>query len=184
LSKENSLFPLTDDEVVQILKIIDESNFDEVHLETRGLKLTVGRGSRPVSQEPAPGRIQTTPGSEAKTSAPPKEQTPAAPGTDVPRVSADPAPVEQDGLISIKAPTLGIFYRSPKPGAAPFVEVGSFVQETDTVCLLEVMKLFNAVKAGIRGRVVKICAENTQMVEYNQTLFLVNPEETPEPAAP
>jgi acetyl-CoA carboxylase biotin carboxyl carrier protein len=183
LSKENSLFPLTDEEIVQILKIIDESNFEEVHLETRGLKLTVGRGGKPISREPARIRLQTTPESEPLTSPPPEKQIPTGPGAGAQLVPENTAPAEQDGFISIKAPTLGIFYRSPKPGAPPFIEVGSFVQETDTVCLLEVMKLFNAVKAGVRGRVVKICAENTQMVEYNQTLFLLHPEETPESCA-
>ncbi len=174
MSKENTLLPLTDDEIVQILKIIDETGFDEVHLETRGLKLTVGKGSRPISPEPARMRLEATPEGGAKQiSPPPKTQASETP-------AAGAAPAEQDGLISIKAPTLGIFYRSPKPGAPPFIEVGGFVQETDTVCLLEVMKLFNAVKAGVRGRVVRICAENAQMVEYNQTLFLIDPEGTPE----
>jgi len=54
-------------------------------------------------------------------------------------------------------------------------EVGKFVEENDTICLIEVMKLFNAVKAGVKGRVTKICAENNQMVEYDQILFLVQP---------
>jgi acetyl-CoA carboxylase biotin carboxyl carrier protein len=183
LSKENSLFPLTDEEIVQILKIIDQSEFDEMHLETRGLKLTVGRGGKTISQEPARVGLQTIPESEPRTSPPPDRQIPTGPGAGAQSAPDNTAPAEQDGFISIKAPTLGIFYRSPKPGAPPFIEVGSFVQETDTVCLLEVMKLFNAVKAGVRGRVVKICAENTQMVEYNQTLFLIKPEENPGPPA-
>jgi acetyl-CoA carboxylase biotin carboxyl carrier protein len=77
------------------------------------------------------------------------------------------------GLIPIKAPLLGTFYRTPKPGAPPYVEVGSLVNEDDPVCIIEVMKLFNTVKAGIRGRISQICAEQGQMVEYHQTLFLV-----------
>jgi acetyl-CoA carboxylase biotin carboxyl carrier protein len=86
---------------------------------------------------------------------------------------------EEDGLIPINSPLLGIFYRAPKPGAPPFVEIGSYVTEDDTVCLVEVMKLFNTVKAGVKGRIAKICIENNQVVEYNQTLFLVEPEESP-----
>ena len=82
---------------------------------------------------------------------------------------------DEEGLIPIKSPVLGIFYRSPKPRAPPFVEVGQYVKEDDTVCLIEVMKLFNAVKAGVRGRIARICAENTEMVEYQQRLFLVEP---------
>jgi acetyl-CoA carboxylase biotin carboxyl carrier protein len=93
--------------------------------------------------------------------------------------SEGPGQVEGEGLIPIKAPLLGIFYRAPKPGAPPFVEVGDHVTEEDTVCLVEVMKLFNTVKAGINGRIAKICAENSQMVEYNQILFLIDPTGTP-----
>jgi biotin carboxyl carrier protein len=53
------------------------------------------------------------------------------------------------------------------------VEEGRLVTEEDTVCIIEVMKLFNTVKAGVRGRIVKVCVDNSQMVEYQQTLFLV-----------
>ena len=88
--------------------------------------------------------------------------------------------IEEEGLIPIKSPLLGIFYRSPKPGAPPFVEVGNSVTEDDTVCLVEVMKLFNTVKAGVKGRILKICAENNDMVEFNQTHFLIEPEESTE----
>ena len=68
---------------------------------------------------------------------------------------------------------LGTFYKAPKPGAPPFAEVGSFVKEEDTLCIIEVMKLFNTVKAGLRGRIARVCAEQGQMVEFNQTLFWV-----------
>ena len=75
--------------------------------------------------------------------------------------------------MAIKAPMLGTFYRTPKPGAPPFVEVGVMVDEDDPVCIIEVMKLFNTVKAGVQGRIAKICAEQGQLVEYQQVLFLV-----------
>jgi biotin carboxyl carrier protein len=68
---------------------------------------------------------------------------------------------------------LGTFYRAPKPGAPPFVDVGQDITADDTVCIIEVMKLFNAVKAGVSGRIAKICAKDGEMVEYQQTLFLV-----------
>jgi acetyl-CoA carboxylase biotin carboxyl carrier protein len=80
---------------------------------------------------------------------------------------------EEDGLLPIRAPMLGTFYRAPKPGAPPFVQVDQSIEEEDTVCIIEVMKLFNTVKAGVRGIIKKICVEDAQMVEYQQTLFLV-----------
>jgi biotin carboxyl carrier protein len=68
---------------------------------------------------------------------------------------------------------LGTFYRTPKPGSPPFVEVGAEVREEDPVCIIEVMKLFNTVRAGVQGRIARICAEQGQLVEYQQDLFLV-----------
>jgi acetyl-CoA carboxylase biotin carboxyl carrier protein len=68
---------------------------------------------------------------------------------------------------------LGTFYKAPKPGAAPFVEVGQIVDKEDTVCVIEVMKLFSTITAGVQGRIVKVLVEDSQMVEFNQPLFLV-----------
>lgn len=75
---------------------------------------------------------------------------------------------------------LGIFYSAPKPGSPPFVKLGDFVKKDDPVRIIEVMKVFSTVKAGVQGRITKICAENAQMVEFKQTLFLV--EETTDQA--
>jgi acetyl-CoA carboxylase biotin carboxyl carrier protein len=91
---------------------------------------------------------------------------------------------EEKAWHPVKAPLLGTFYRSPRPVAPPFVEVGRSVTENDTVCIIEMMKTMNHVKAGVRGRIAKICVENSQMVEYQQTLFLVEPESGFEDSVP
>jgi acetyl-CoA carboxylase biotin carboxyl carrier protein len=70
---------------------------------------------------------------------------------------------------------LGIFYRASAPGEKPFVEVGQRVKADDTVCLIEVMKLFNSIRAGVDGEVVKICVENSALVEFDQVLICVKP---------
>jgi acetyl-CoA carboxylase biotin carboxyl carrier protein len=70
---------------------------------------------------------------------------------------------------------IGTFYRAPAPGAPPFVEVGSMVTEDDIVCIIEVMKLMHSIKAGCRGRVVEIWAENGGLVEFGQTLMVIEP---------
>jgi acetyl-CoA carboxylase biotin carboxyl carrier protein len=85
--------------------------------------------------------------------------------------------LEDENCVPIKAPMLGTFYRAAKPDAPPFVEVGQLVTKEDVVCIIEVMKLFNMVRAGVQGRIAKICAENTQLVEYHQVLFLVEKED-------
>ena len=164
------------DEVVQLLKIFAESTLDELELQMGDLKLRAkksGPGEAIPEMQSAPPAASTA----AKEPAEPggqklKAATPAAPKS--PAAQKPPAAVdEEEGLTAIKSPMLGAFYRAPKPDAPPFVEVGQMVGEDDTVCIIEVMKLFNTIKAGVRGRIVKACAENTQMVEFQQTLFLV-----------
>ncbi len=89
------------------------------------------------------------------------------------------SPVDEqptDGLHPIVAPMLGVFYRAPAPGATPFVDVGTHVEETTVVCLIEVMKMMNAVPAGVAGTIVEVCAANAEAVEYGATLFRVEPD--------
>ena len=178
---------LTQDDVIEILKIIEESSFDELHLEMGELKLIVKKQAPPGSRGEPEVHIQ-----EPKKS-PELEQLPEAAPVQEPDTSQaippeapaqkaePPAPLDQEGLTPITSPMLGTFYRAPKPGAPPFVEVGQEVGENDTVCIIEVMKLFNTIKAGVRGRIAVICADNAQMVEFQQTLFLL--EQIPEKRA-
>ena len=80
-----------------------------------------------------------------------------------------------EGLIPIKASVTSVFYRRPSPSEPPFVEEGSEVNEDTVVCLLEIMKLFRAINAGVKGRVEKILAESGQLVESGTVLFLIRP---------
>jgi acetyl-CoA carboxylase biotin carboxyl carrier protein len=89
------------------------------------------------------------------------------------------APAEEpskDGLRPVLAPMRGVFYRAPAPGATPFVDVGAKVEATTVVCLIEVMKMMNAVPAGVAGTIVEVCAANAEAVEYGATLFRVEPD--------
>jgi acetyl-CoA carboxylase biotin carboxyl carrier protein len=142
--------PLSNDEIIELLKALNESKFDELRLEIPGFKLVLSKGSasEPIQAVEAP---------------PPPE----------PEKAQEPEDLE--GLVAVRSPILGIFYRAPKPGAPPFVEVGSQVGAEDTVCLIEVMKLFNTVAAGVAGKIARVCAENGKMVEYNEVLFLIEP---------
>ena len=80
-----------------------------------------------------------------------------------------------EGLVAIRAPNLGTFYRAPKPGAPPYVEIGQQIEDSTEVCLIEVMKLFAPVAAGIRGVVREVLAKDGQMVEFDAPLILVEP---------
>jgi acetyl-CoA carboxylase biotin carboxyl carrier protein len=165
---------LTEDEVIQILRLVEQSTFDELHLETGELKLVVRkRGCGPAVVEsnapPAsrPGPSQVPPAPQGVAQAGMGEDKKATAGA------------HQEGLVPIKAPLLGTVYRRPSPESPPYVDIGSFVTEDDTVCLIEVMKVFSAVKAGVRGRITEVLVETNEMVEYGQPLFMVKPEAGP-----
>ncbi|HEJ83039.1 MAG TPA: acetyl-CoA carboxylase biotin carboxyl carrier protein [Desulfobacteraceae bacterium] len=172
---------ISQDEVIQILKIVEESSFDELCLEMENFKLVLKKhGGSEISQRLSqPGQIFTHPEvGQARQSVPTdakqREPEKLASVSEKDRHEIEVMEGNQEeGCIPIRSPMLGTFYRAPKPGAPPFVEVGRWVSADDSVCIIEVMKLFNTVKANVRGRIAKICAENGQMVEYQQTLFLV-----------
>lgn len=163
------------EEIIQLLKIVSESTLDEVHLEIGDLKFTAKRHT-PAGPGVSKESIPEPPAKESMVERRPAP--PVAPRPDVPPAAPLPSPVHPEegvpeGLTPIRAPMLGTFYRAPKPDAPPFVKEGQFVSEEDVVCIVEVMKLFNTIKAGVKGRIVKICAENAQLVEYKQVLFLI-----------
>ncbi|MCC6424160.1 MAG: acetyl-CoA carboxylase biotin carboxyl carrier protein [Phycisphaerales bacterium] len=105
--------------------------------------------------------------------APPAVVAPSAP----PAASAAPAaPADADaGLTPIKSPMVGTFYAASSPDAKPMVSVGTRVDEETDVCVIEAMKVFNNIKAEIRGTIAKVLINNGQSVEFGQTLFLVKP---------
>ena len=162
---------LTEDDVLHILKLIDESKFDYFQLEVGELKITVSKGE-PIPISSSPQNAPVAQPARAAAVEPPKA-TPAAPPSTAPNVDAKAAAAE--GLLSITAPLLGTFYVAPEPGAPPFVQVGAAITEDTTVGLIEVMKVFNSVRSSVKGTVVQVVAQNGQFVEYGQTLFLVKP---------
>lgn len=167
---------LTQKDVLQILRIMDESHYEQLHLELGELKLIVNKGSVPgLSQNsqgfpppafvPVPKDVSKPVQADLSTEKPLLKK-----GVEVVDEAVDP-----EGLIPIRSPMLGTFYRAPKPGDPYFVEEGQIVNEETSVCIIEVMKLFSTIHSGLQGRITKICADDGQLVEYNQILFLVEP---------
>lgn len=142
---------LTAKDVAEIMRLLEESTFDSLSLEIDGMKLNLQRNSAAPVRKPK-----------------------AAPGPLRP-AHKDSAPSEP-GLFEVPAPLLGIFYRAPKPGEPPFIEVGSEVAEDTVIGIIEVMKLMNSVSAGVKGVVVEILADNGAAVEYGEILLRVRPE--------
>lgn len=156
---------LSEDDVLHILKLIDESHFDYFQLEVGDLKITVSKG------EPIP--LTTTPSAPAAAPAAAAVSKPAPAAAPTQKPEAPKAVAIPPGMAPITAPLLGTFYIAPEPGAPPFVKVGDAVTEDTTVGLIEVMKVFNSVRSGVKGVVTEAVAQNGQFVEHGQTLFLV-----------
>lgn len=160
----------TNDDVEQILRVVDRLTDVEVRLESDDFKLHVRKFSGAVPA-PAETRRSEPPPEGAKKS----EPTSVEAGAGTIRMGTA-GPEIPHGAIEIRAPMLGAFYRAPSPTEPPYVEVGKRVAAHDPVCIIEVMKLFNTVNAGVNGTILAIPVENGAMVEYNQVLFLVQPE--------
>ncbi|WP_416464298.1 acetyl-CoA carboxylase biotin carboxyl carrier protein [Sphingomonas sp. VDB2] len=149
------------DALKQLLDEFSRSGIRELHIRKPDFELylsTDASAARPQAATPvaAPASVPVA--------------QPAAPSRPI---AAPPALISSmpDDAIIIKAPNLGTFYRAPKPGAANYVEVGSKVQAGDELCLIEVMKLFTAVRAGSSGTVQAVLVEDGAMVEGGQPLF-------------
>jgi acetyl-CoA carboxylase biotin carboxyl carrier protein len=110
--------------------------------------------------------------------APAAHAVPVATASSAAPVSAAPssAPAAPEGSVLVTAPYLGTFYRAPKPGAPAYVEIGGSVSTESEVCLVEVMKLFTAVRAGVAGKVVQVLASDGDLVSAGQPLFAIQPE--------
>jgi acetyl-CoA carboxylase biotin carboxyl carrier protein len=173
-------YDLTYKDVVDILKIIDDSPCQELHLELEGLKLDLIKG------EPTPGGKRAEPapapppsGQSAQSSLPAekvKNPNPyPGPAAAEPPREVVPSPAPTSSGIQVKSPLAGTFYRAPAPGARPFVEVGGMVGVGDQVAIVEVMKLMNSVKAPVKGTVREICVANETLVKMGQVLMVIEP---------
>jgi acetyl-CoA carboxylase biotin carboxyl carrier protein len=169
---------LTNEDVADILALLDSLPYDSLDVETPRFRLTLRRtpdGSwteeSQVLTEPSP--VATAPNGPAG-AAPAAAGISAVPaGTTAP---AAPAGDGTDGLTVVAAPLPGTFYRAPRPGADPFVQVGEHVSPDTVVAIVETMKLMNSVHAGTAGRVARICAGNGEFAALGSTLMLIEPD--------
>jgi acetyl-CoA carboxylase biotin carboxyl carrier protein len=152
------------EQVVTLIETLEASSFDYLEIQVGDLKVTLGKGDPP----------SVTGASAAPVTTPAPRVLPAA-VTPTPLVAADPAVAPPAGSVEITAPTMGIFYAQSEPGKPPFVTIGALVEEDTTVALVEVMKTFHAVSAGVRGTVVEVCVQDAQLVEFGQVMYRVEP---------
>ena len=165
---------LSHEDVRSIISIIDEAqHLEEIELVFAGFRLHVRRGGSGASPAHAPQPAASgSPTAQAARTA--LTATTPAPAQALAHSHPPRAEVAlAAGEIAIRAPMLGTFYRASAPGEKPFVEVGQKVKADDSVAVIEVMKLFNSIRAGVDGTVVRIDAENASLVEFNQVLIVI-----------
>ncbi|MGE6629364.1 acetyl-CoA carboxylase biotin carboxyl carrier protein [Bacillus sp. NPDC077027] len=157
------------EEIHELIKLIDESTIDEFTYENDGAKIKLKKNKETV-QQVAVAPTQTAPVQVAPAQQAPKAQAPVQ--TEAPAQEAVPS----ENLHKITSPMVGTFYASSSPEADPYVSKGSKVKDDSVVCIVEAMKLFNEIEAEVKGEIVEILAENGQLVEFGQPLFLVKAE--------
>jgi len=140
-------------ELRELIKIFERAAVTELEYETEGCKVRLrkeltGAGTQDVVVERAPGA--------------PSDESGAS----------EEAPFSPDQPI-IPAPMVGVFYQSPAPDAPPFVRPGDFIEEGQTVCIIEAMKLMNEVRSPLSGKLVSVLVENGEPVEFGQPLFVL-----------
>lgn len=158
------------EELAAIIELLDKTEFTQFRFEKGELRIAVSRGEALVG-EPTPvpaaqpaAAHQTSSASTAPAAAAPQTAPLAAAST-----SADLAPDE----FLVRSPMLGTFYSAPKPGEAPFVQVGQSVAADAVLCIIEVMKLMNSVPAGEAGVVRRVLVRDGDLIEYDQPLFVL-----------
>jgi acetyl-CoA carboxylase biotin carboxyl carrier protein len=157
------------EEICELIQLVGSSGVANVEVEHAGSRVRIEGRAQVVGAQAAPPVA-------AAVSAPPPvvpEVVPAAQGSAAP--GPGPATPEEENLHPVSSPIVGTFYRAPNPDADPYVKVGDFVEQGQTLCIVEAMKLMNEIEADISGTVVKVLPENAQPVEYGENLFMVRP---------
>jgi acetyl-CoA carboxylase biotin carboxyl carrier protein len=153
-------------QIHELIKIVNKSNIGEISIEDKDGKVTIKQKEEAaVTYTSAPSQAVYAPAPAA--SAPAATPVASAP-------AAAPAP-KADNLITIKSPMIGTFYRRPSPDKPLLADVGTDVAAGKVVCIIEAMKLFNEIESEISGTIVKVLVEDASPVEFDQPLFLVEP---------
>ena len=152
-------------QIQELVKLINKTNIGEITIEEEGVKITVKQKKDPVQH------IMASAGAPVYQSAPTQQAATATP----PPAATKAAEPKADNLVTIKSPMIGTFYRQAGPGKPIFINVGDEVSPGKVVCIIEAMKLFNEIESEVKGKIVKILVEDASPVEYDQPLFLVEP---------
>jgi len=149
--------------VKKLIELLDESGISEIEITEGEESVRITRNAPSVAA-PAPAYVAPA------FAAPVPEATPAAP----PATAAAPAAADDSDGYAVTAPMVGTFYAASSPGSPPFVQVGDHVNEGDTLCIVEAMKMMNQIEAEVSGTVKSIRVQSGDPVEYGQILFVID----------
>jgi acetyl-CoA carboxylase biotin carboxyl carrier protein len=159
------------EQLKQILDLVREHELSEFEIEQEGLRLRVRTdGAR------GPGTARVHSGHASTAILPQGGPVPALGPASAPENADVPSATEPESEIELavlKSPIVGTFYRSPEPGAAAFVEIGSTVKKGQVLCIIEAMKLMNEIDSEYDGEVVSVYVESGQPVQYGERLFAI-----------
>jgi len=155
------------EEICELIQLVGSSGVANVEVEHAGSRVRIEGRTQVIAVPAGPSVAAATPAPQ------PVPGTPVAQGSAAPEPAA--ATLEEEDLHPVSSPIVGTFYRAPNPDADPYVKVGDFVEQGQTLCIVEAMKLMNEIEADISGTVVKVLPENAQPVEYGESLFMVRP---------
>lgn len=159
-------------EIKELIKLVEESGLAEFKLKDKEFELSIR--TEKYSKDKAPQIVSVAP---AAVAAPVPMQAPVAANAATPDIAPSESSGASDaGLIEVKSPIVGTLYRSSSPEKPPFVKVGDTIEVGQVVCIVEAMKLFNEIESEVAGKIVKVVADDASPVEYDQVLFLVDPQ--------
>jgi acetyl-CoA carboxylase biotin carboxyl carrier protein len=182
--REENEMELRPDDIRRVLEALDASDWDEAVITVGDVRIAVARNGASLPGSNGSGQVSVpaeAPAVPVASEVPPATQAaPAPPAPTAPETASPPPAAMRDvsGRTQVvTAPSVGVFWRSPEPGAPPFAEVGQRVEAGATLGIVEVMKLMSHVDAPVAGRVVEIHVENAASVEHGDPLFTLALEE-------
>ena len=173
MSEQNSS-KMDQNQIKELIKLINQTEIGELKIQNGDFKISIRRkdyqkknnNTGVVSQ--APNYIPTTPPPSTPTVITEKKED----------ITTTTAPIAENSskYITIKSPMIGSFYRSPGPDKEPYVKVGDTIEKGQVLCMIEAMKLFNEIESELSGTIIKVLIDNSSPVEYDQPLFLIDPQ--------
>lgn len=161
---------ISEKNIKKLIKLVEDSDIDSIEVSSWGRRIRINQRGSSNGHSSAPATLQTV---SAPAPAPAASTAPAA----APAAPAAEATAEDTGrLVEIKSPMVGTFYAAPSPESPPYVSPNAKVNAGQVVCIVEAMKLMNEIESEVSGRVAKVLVENAQPVEFDQVLFLIDPE--------